>query len=89
MFSVYGVSFSGRQQISRIRCSNPVYLRFSLTFSIMFRTVSLLPRMVTQFLARVIPVYRRLRLNSILGPPNSGRITAGYSLPWDLWIVMA
>ena len=80
-FTYHMYSSWGMQQISLILCSNAVYLRFSLTFSIILRTVSPLPKMVTQFLALVMPVYKRLRLNSILGPPRSGRITAGYSLP--------
>jgi hypothetical protein len=37
--------------------------------------------MVTQLLALVMAVYRRLRLKSSLGPASSGMITAGYSLP--------
>ena len=39
------------------------------------------PRIVTQVRALVTAVYRRFLLISILGPPRSGRITAGYSLP--------
>ena len=32
----------------------------------------------------VIPVYNKLRLSNCFGPPKSGMITAGYSLPCAL-----
>ena len=41
------------------------------------------------FFALVTAVYSRFLFKSILGPDIIGRITAGYSLPCDLCIVMA
>ena len=52
--------------------SRLVYLRFSLSFAIISCTTSRLPRIVTQPLARVTPVYRRFLLNRSLGPPKRG-----------------
>ena len=43
-----------------------------------------LPIIVRHFLALVTAVYRRFLLYNNLGPGKRGRITAGYSLPWDL-----
>ena len=40
-----------------------MYLRFSLSFAIISCTTLRLPRIVTQPLARVTPVYRRFLLN--------------------------
>jgi hypothetical protein len=47
------------------------------------------PASTTSFLARVTPVYSRLRLSIIHEPMVSGMTTAGYSLPCDLWMVTA
>ena len=75
--------------ISCILSFSPVYRLFSLTLAVIEATVCLLPRIITQSLALVTAVYRRFLLNSPEGPLKSGRITAGYSDPWDLCTVTA
>lgn len=47
------------------------------------------PARTTSFLARVMPVYRRLRCSIIHALVVSGMTPAGYSDPWERWMVTA
>lgn len=47
------------------------------------------PTSTTSRFALVTAVYRRFRCNIIQAPVVTGITTAGYSLPWDRWMVIA
>src|SRR5690606_26778879 len=47
------------------------------------------PTRTTSRLARVTAVYSRLRWSIIHAPVVTGMTTAGYSLPWERWMVTA
>ena len=79
---------SPRRPLTGFRCV-PVPPSHGSAHPAFWQTVSSLPTTVTHFLALVTAVYRRFRFISIRGPLSSGRITAGYSLPWDLCMVTA
>lgn len=52
-------------------------------------TVSRLPRSTAQRRALVTAVYSRFLVKRLAGPDRRGMMTAGYSVPWDLWTVTA
>ena len=83
------LSFCSDSSSSRIRLSRELYLCCCFSLRIISAKVVSLPTTVTHFLALVTAVYRRFRFISILGPERIGRITAGYSEPWDLCMVTA
>ena len=76
-------------QNSPIRSARLVYLSCSLLFLIISWNVVSLPIIVRHFLALVTAVYRSFLLYNKIGPGKRGRITAGYSLTWDLCTVIA